>query len=83
MYIMRSSISRWGNSLAVRLPKAAVDAAGLCEGDPVEITEDDGGLRITRRNDLDIAALIDAITPENLNVERAWIDAPPAGKELL
>lgn len=30
-------ISRWGNSLAVRLPAAVVEALGLKEGDRIEI----------------------------------------------
>ncbi|MEZ5888836.1 MAG: AbrB/MazE/SpoVT family DNA-binding domain-containing protein [Xanthobacteraceae bacterium] len=30
-------IAKWGNSLAVRLPKAVVEALGLKEGDSVEI----------------------------------------------
>ena len=30
-------VSRWGNSLAVRLPAAVVEALGLKEGDDVEI----------------------------------------------
>lgn len=30
-------ISRWGNSLAVRLPSAVVEAMNLKEGDQVEI----------------------------------------------
>jgi len=30
-------ISKWGNSLAVRLPSAVVDALGLKEGDQIEI----------------------------------------------
>lgn len=30
-------VSRWGNSLAVRLPTAIVDALGLKEGDDIEI----------------------------------------------
>ena len=32
-------VSKWGNSLAVRLPAAVVDALGLKEGDQVEIQE--------------------------------------------
>jgi antitoxin MazE len=31
-------IAKWGNSLAVRLPKQLVDELGLKEGDAVEIT---------------------------------------------
>lgn len=30
-------VSKWGNSLAVRLPAAVVEALGLKEGDNVEI----------------------------------------------
>ena len=30
-------ISRWGNSLAVRLPSAVVEVLGLKEGDDIEI----------------------------------------------
>ena len=30
-------VSRWGNSLAVRLPSTVVEALGLKEGDQIEI----------------------------------------------
>ena len=30
-------VARWGNSLAVRLPAAVVEALGLKEGDEIEI----------------------------------------------
>jgi antitoxin MazE len=31
-------VSKWGNSLAVRLPAAIVEALGLKEGDEIEIS---------------------------------------------
>lgn len=31
-------VSKWGNSLAVRLPRAVVEALKLKEGDDIEIT---------------------------------------------
>jgi antitoxin MazE len=31
-------VSKWGNSLAVRLPSQVVEALGLKEGDHIEIT---------------------------------------------
>ena len=39
MYIkgIAMQVAKWGNSLAVRLPKAVVDALGLKEGDEIEI----------------------------------------------
>ena len=30
-------VSKWGNSLAIRLPAAVVDALGLAAGDEIEI----------------------------------------------
>lgn len=30
-------VSRWGNSLAVRIPAAVIDALGLKEGDHIEV----------------------------------------------
>jgi antitoxin MazE len=32
-------VSRWGNSLAVRLPATVVDALGLREGDEIEVAD--------------------------------------------
>jgi antitoxin MazE len=34
-------VAKWGNSLAVRLPAALVDALDLREGDDIEIVVDD------------------------------------------
>lgn len=39
MYIMEAQVqvSKWGNSLAIRLPKSVVDELGLKVGDEVEL----------------------------------------------
>lgn len=53
-------VSRWGNSLAVRLPAAVVEALGLHEGDEIEIeVADPRHFRISRdtRRDDALAAL--------------------------
>ena len=41
MYIMESimQVSKWGNSLAIRLPKALVEEMGLKEGDEVTLAK--------------------------------------------
>jgi antitoxin MazE len=36
-------VSRWGNSLAVRLPKALVERLGLKEGDELDLVAVEGG----------------------------------------
>lgn len=42
-------IAKWGNSLAVRLPKDVVDILRLKEGDDVEITVTGQGMEVTRK----------------------------------
>ncbi len=43
-------ISKWGNSLAVRLPAKLVDELGLKEGDDVEVRRaTDGALEVSRK----------------------------------
>ena len=44
-------ISKWGNSLSVRLPKEIVEALGLKDGDDVAVTaEDSHALALDRDN---------------------------------
>ena len=42
-------VAKWGNSLAVRLPRALVRKLGLKEGDSIEIRADGTGLAVTRQ----------------------------------
>ena len=43
-------VSKWGNSLAVRLPKALVDKLGLKEGDELNVVAaKDGTLEVETR----------------------------------
>jgi antitoxin MazE len=45
-------ISKWGNSLAVRLPKALVDELGLKEGDQLNVVAArDGAIEVETRED--------------------------------
>jgi len=41
-------VSKWGNSLAIRLPADLVRELGLKEGDQVDLVKDDGQLRVRR-----------------------------------
>lgn len=46
-------VSRWGNSLAIRLPSKLVAELGLKEGDEVEIRPKEGALEIERKPSID------------------------------
>jgi antitoxin MazE len=49
-------ISKWGNSLAVRLPKALVEELGLKEGDEIELRRaPDGAIEVARRTKIEDA----------------------------
>jgi antitoxin component of MazEF toxin-antitoxin module len=78
---MLATISRWGKTLALRLPQAALDAAGLREGDTVTISGEDGVLRIARSGGVDVHTLIASITPQTLHREDAWIGSPASNRE--
>jgi antitoxin MazE len=41
---MKGKIAKWGNSVAVRLPRAALETAGFLPGQQVEITAREGVL---------------------------------------
>ncbi len=44
---MYTTIQKWGNSQAVRLPKALLEMTNMKESDKVKITVQDGNLLIT------------------------------------
>lgn len=64
---MKTQMVRWGNSLAVRIPKPVVEEAKLKEGDSLEI-EAPGEGRVELRRPTKIptlSQLVSQITPEN------------------
>ncbi len=79
---MRAVISKWGNSLALRLPKAVLEEAGLTENQPVEITVVKGQIRIDAVVEVvyDLDDLLAQIKPANLHPEVSW--GSPVGKEI-
>lgn len=50
-------VAKWGNSLAVRLPRPVVAALGLKEGDEVTLATDGKGTLVVARDDRREAAL--------------------------
>lgn len=83
METMRSSIKKWGNSLAVRLPMPLLKSTDLQEGTAVEISMSGPNIIIQPINEPDeyeLASLVEKITDENLHAE---IDTgKPVGNEI-
>ncbi len=79
---MPAQITKWGNSLAVRLPRRVAEEAKLKQGDTLDIVvAGTGKLELrARKVRVTLAALLDRITPENLHDASDW--GAPVGKEI-
>ena len=74
-------VSRWGNSLGVRLSKAVAREAQLDEGDTVDVCVDNGSIVIRpSRPRYSLDELVRHITPKNRHDERDW--GGPVGDEV-
>jgi antitoxin MazE len=80
---MRVTVKKWGNSAAVRIPAAIMEAASLSLDDAVDVREEGGRIVIEplRQREYDLARLLADITPENLHTEVDF--GSPKGKEAL
>lgn len=80
---MKTKVQRWGNSLAVRIPKTFAEEVGLHDDSPVEMRLVKGGLLVepscTWAPSLD--ELLDGVTESNLHEK---VDTgPPQGSEAF
>jgi antitoxin MazE len=71
---MEATIQKWGNSLAVRLPKPVAVQAEIREGSIVDLVPTDEGLLIRARRSprYRLSELVSRITPRNRHVETDW-----------
>ena len=78
---MKTRVQKWGNSLALRIPKAFADEVGLQKETSVDISLDDGKIIIspTAKPKLDLNDLLKQVTEENLHGE--FETGPAVGNE--
>ena len=69
-----TTVSKWGNSLAIRIPQAVARVAHIGEGDSLEIDLDQDGSLILRsaRKRYELSELVAKITPKNRHGETDW-----------
>jgi len=74
---METRVQKWGNSLALRIPKPLADEAGLRENSPVELWLRDNMLVIAPvvKPAFDLTQLLAQVTADNLHRE---VDTGPA-----
>ena len=75
-----TSLAKWGSSLAVRIPKAILEAAQPKAGDELEIELQDRTIVMQpTASKPTLQELLDGITPENCHPATDW--GQPVGKE--
>jgi antitoxin MazE len=79
---MKTRVQKWGNSLAVRIPKSFAAEAGLQANAPVELSLTKGALVVKpiAPQPLTLKELLAGITDDNLPGE--WDTGPAVGKEI-
>jgi antitoxin MazE len=65
---METKVTKWGNSLGVRIPKAVAEQAELEDGSEILLSVRDGEV-VIRPKRLTLEALVVQITPENRHAE--------------
>lgn len=79
---MKTRVQKWGNSLALRIPKSFAAEAGLAEDVPVELSLVKGKLVVEPITETapTLEELLRGVTDENLHGE--WDTGPAVGREV-
>jgi antitoxin MazE len=78
----KAQVAKWGNSLAVRIPKAVAERARLREGDAIVIEALEGHIEVRPAEGVPtLEELVAQITPENRHGEIDW--GPDVGQEIV
>jgi len=79
---MQTKVKKWGNSLAVRIPKLFASDANLKLNEMVELSIDKGSIIITpiSEKEYSLEKLLKGVSKNNLHGE--FDTGAPAGKEI-
>ena len=79
---MKATVKKWGNSAAIRIPAAVMEAMNLDLDEVVDVREEEGRIIIepVRQKTYDLRDLLKGITPKNQH--QAADFGPAVGKEV-
>lgn len=79
---MNTTVQKWGNSLALRIPSAIAKGMQVREGSAVELSVEEGSIVIkpAKKRKLSLAQLLKGVTKENRHSEIDW--GAPVGREV-
>ncbi|MFW9262944.1 MazF family transcriptional regulator [Nostoc sp. KVJ20] len=68
---MTAVVAKWGNSLAIRIPKAVAEQAHITEGTGMDITVEGSSLIFTprKRKKYTLDELLEGMTPDKFHPE--------------
>jgi antitoxin MazE len=77
---MKARVRKWGNSLALRIPKAFAEGAGLRADALVELSLSQGKLvvQLLAEKPFSLERLLEGVTLDNLHGE--WDSGPPVDR---
>lgn len=70
---MEATLSKWGNSLAIRIPNYILKKLNLVENSPMNIDVVAGKIVLSKQKNR-LETLCSAITKENLNIDDSFDD---------
>ncbi len=78
---MKTTVQKWGNSLAVRIPKSLAEDSQLEKGAVVDMSLQEGRVVLTpvRSGRVLLDELLRGVTTDNMHGEFAW--GKPKGRE--
>ena len=79
---MKTAVQQWGNSLALRIPKAFAAQAKFRKGSAVDLKLEKGRLVVTpiAEEPLSLKKLLSKVTRQNVHAETDW--GPAQGREI-
>jgi antitoxin MazE len=77
---MKTTVRKWGNSLALRVPRSLAVEANVREGAQVELRVRQGRLIVAPLRQRSLEALVAGVRPENIHGETDT--GGPAGGEV-
>ena len=79
---MHTTIQKWGNSLAVRIPKPFVEETRIASGSEVDLTVDNGRIVIVPKVEpkYSLTELLESVTARNKHSETDT--GPAVGQEV-
>jgi antitoxin MazE len=79
---LRGRVQKWGNSLALRIPKSFADEIGLGQNSSIQLMIKEGALVVTpeRETKWRLEELLEKVTKDNIH--REWESGSAQGDEV-